>query len=179
VRPDSAELVVKGLKAAGINFVSFLPESRLNPIIPVIERDSSFTLVRASHEGTAVSIACGAALAGKRSAAYMEATGFILSLYQQMGIAWRRGVPLLLLVAYVGSPGDRADSMTFSGYAGLGWGGRLEGLLHAMGMAYKIVERNDEVEQRIFELARSARSRQCPTALLFTGEFTEFTGGWT
>lgn len=179
MRPDTAEIVVKGLKGAGIDFVSFLPESRLNAIIPVIEKDPWFTLVRASHEGTAVSIACGAALAGKRAAAYMEATGFILSLYHQMGIAWRRGVPLLLLVGYVGSPGDRADSMTFSGFGGLGWGGRIERLLDAMGMAYKVVERQEEAEQRIFELARSARSRQCPTALLFTGEFTEFTGGWT
>lgn len=179
MRPESARKVVDGLKAAGVNFVSFLPESRINDIVPLIEQDKHFTLVRASHEGTAVSIACGAALVGKTSAAYMEGTGFILSLYQLLGVSYRRGVPLLLLVAYVGSPGDKAQSMTFAGFGGLGWGGKIEPLLNAVGIPYRIVEDDQDIGLRIQEMVKTAQSRQSPACLLFTGDFTTFTGGWT
>jgi sulfopyruvate decarboxylase subunit alpha len=172
--PELAQRVVNGLKSAGVDFLSFLPESRLIDIIPLIEQDDSFTLVRASHEGTAVSMAAGAALAGKQPAVYMEGTGLILSLYNLQSTAIRCGLPLLLLVSHVGSPGDRANSMTFSGY-----GLRAEGLLRAMGLPYQVVEDGTRIETRIADMVRAAQSAKLPACLLFTGEFTVFTGGWT
>jgi sulfopyruvate decarboxylase TPP-binding subunit len=172
--PELAERVVSGLKSAGVDFLSFLPESRIGDIIPLIEKDDSFTMVRASHEGTAVSMAAGAALAGKQPAVYMEGTGLILSLYNLQGTAIRCGLPLLLLVSHVGSPGDRANSMTFSGY-----GMRVEGLLRAMGLPFEVVYDGDRIETRIGDMVRAAQSAKLPGCLLFTGEFTTFTGGWT
>ena len=172
--PQAAKRVVDGLKAAGVDFISFLPESRLPDIIPLLDEEKSITLVRASHEGSAVSIATGAALVGKKPAVYMEGTGVFLSTYNLQSAAIRVGAPIVLLVAHVGSPGDRANSITFSGY-----GNKMEALLQALAIPYAIVDKEEGVETKIADMVRAAQSSNHPACLLFTGEFTIFTGGWT
>ncbi len=172
--PQAAKRVVEGLKAAGIDFISFLPESRLSDIIPLVEQEKSITLVRASHEGSAVTIASGAALVGKKPAVYMEGTGLFLATYNLQSATIRCGLPVLLLVAFVGSPGDKANSITFSGY-----GMKTEALLRAMAIPYRIVENEQNIETYIADMERAAQSANHPACLLFTGEFTTFTGGWT
>jgi sulfopyruvate decarboxylase subunit alpha len=169
--PELAERVVGGLKAAGVDFVSYLPESRLIEILPLLEKDDSFTLVCASHEGTAVSIACGAALVGRQPAVYMEASGLFLSLYNILSVAIRCGLPLLLLVSHTGSPGDKLNSMTFSGY-----GPRTEAVLQAMRLPYQVVEDGQQIEERIADMVRAASAAKQPACLLLTGEFTAAEG---
>ncbi|TMA57089.1 MAG: hypothetical protein E6J73_19870, partial [Deltaproteobacteria bacterium] len=107
MKPELANRTVAGLKDAGINFVSYIPETRLSEILPVLEKDGSFTLVPVASEAEAVGIAAGAALGGKRSAVYMEGTGLFVSTYNLLTVGERYGVPMLLLVAYVGSFEDQ------------------------------------------------------------------------
>lgn len=170
---DLARTMYEGLKQAEIDFVSFLPESRLSALIPLIVEDPEITVARTSHEGTAVLLGCGAWLGGKRPAVYMEATGFVASMYSLESTAMQFGLPLLLLVSYIGSPGDKANSTTFSL-----WGRRLEAQLQALGLQYRILEDGQNLETRIVDMARAARSAKQPGCLLFTGEFTVFGGGW-
>jgi hypothetical protein len=66
---------VAGLKQAGINFVSYIPETRLSEILPVMKADDFFMLAPVASEAEAVGIAAGAALGGKCAAVYMEGTG--------------------------------------------------------------------------------------------------------
>ncbi len=87
--PELARRLVAGLKEAGIDFITFLPESRLSDMIPLIRDDPSFMLIRTCHEGTAVTLACGAALVGRRPAVYTEGTGFVLSMYSLESTAMR------------------------------------------------------------------------------------------
>ena len=72
MKPNLANRTVAGLKAAGIDFVSYIPETRLSEILPAMKADGSFTLVPVASEAEAVGIAAGAALGGKRAAVYME-----------------------------------------------------------------------------------------------------------
>lgn len=173
MKPELAERMHAGLKRADVDFLSFLPESRLSDVIPLVDDDPEITVARTSHEGTAVLLACGASLGGKKPAVYMEATGFVASTYSIESTAMQFGLPLLLLVAYVGSPGDRANSTTFSL-----WGRRLEAQIEALGLQYRVLEDGHDLETRIEDMARAARSAKEPACLLFTGEFTIFTGGW-
>jgi sulfopyruvate decarboxylase subunit alpha len=69
---ELAKRTVAGLKEAGINFVSYIPETRLSEILPLMAADDSFMLAPVSSEAEAVGIAAGAALGGKRAAVYME-----------------------------------------------------------------------------------------------------------
>ena len=60
MKAELANRTVAGLKEAGIDFVSYIPETRLSEILPVLEADGSFTLVPVASEAEAVGIAAGA-----------------------------------------------------------------------------------------------------------------------
>jgi sulfopyruvate decarboxylase TPP-binding subunit len=169
--PELAQRLVAGLKEAGIDFVSYLPESRLSDIIPLIRDDPSFTMVKTCHEGTAVTLACGAALVGKRPAVYCEATGFVQAMYNLQSMAMQFGLPVLFLISYVGSPGDKANSLSFSL-----WGRLLEPQIRTLGLQYRVLEDGHDLETRVADMAWAAQFSKMPTCLLFTGEFTGFPG---
>jgi sulfopyruvate decarboxylase TPP-binding subunit len=59
---ELAKRTVAGLKQAGINFVSYIPETRLSEILPVMKADDFFVLAPVASEAEAVGIAAGAAL---------------------------------------------------------------------------------------------------------------------
>ena len=163
-----ANRTVAGLKAAGIDFVSYIPETRLSEILPMMWADKSFMLVPVASEAEAVGIADGAALGGKRAAVYMEGTGLFVSTYNLLTIGERYGVPLLLLVAYVGSFEDQRNSYLFSHY-----GNKTRGILETLGIQYSVVESGERLEAQIQDAVRMMHALKQPVALLFTGEFTE------
>jgi len=49
MKAELAHRTVAGLKEAGINFVSYIPETRLSEILPLMKADESFTLVCRSN----------------------------------------------------------------------------------------------------------------------------------
>lgn len=165
---ELANRTVAGLKEAGINFVSYIPETRLSEIVPVLAADGSFTLVPVASEAEAVGIAAGASLGGKRAAVYMEGTGLFVSTYNLLTVGERYGVPMLLLIAYVGSFEDQRNSYLFSHY-----GNKTKGILDTLGIQYRIVDSASQLEARIKDAVRMMHALKLPVALLFTGEFTE------
>ena len=165
---ELANRTVVGLKEAGINFVSYIPETRLSEILPVLAADGSFTLVPVASEAEAVGIAAGASLGGKRAAVYMEGTGLFVSTYNLLTVGERYGVPMLLLIAYVGSFEDQRNSYLFTHY-----GNKTKGILDTLGIQYRIVDSASQLEARIKDAVRMMHALNLPVALLFTGEFTE------
>jgi sulfopyruvate decarboxylase TPP-binding subunit len=165
---ELAHRTVAALKEAGIDFVSYIPETRLSEILPVMKADPSFTLAPVSSEAEAVGIAAGATLGGKRAAVYMEGTGLFVSAYNLLTVGERYGVPMLLLVAYVGSFDDQRNSFLFSHY-----GIKTLGLLKTIGIEHVVIDSGDHLEARIKDAARMMNALKLPVALLFTGEFTE------
>ena len=165
---ELAKRTVAGLKEAGINFVSYIPETRLSEILPLMAADDSFMLAPVSSEAEAVGIAAGAALGGKRAAVYMEGTGLFVSTYNLLTVGERYGVPMLLLIAYVGSFEDQRNSYLFSHY-----GNKTKGILETLGIQYLIVDSGEQLEGQIKDAVRMMHALKLPVALLFTGEFTE------
>jgi sulfopyruvate decarboxylase subunit alpha len=165
---ELANRTVAGLKEAGINFVSYIPETRLSEILAVMKADGTFMLAPVSSEAEGVGIAAGAALGGKRAAVYMEGTGLFVSTYNLLTVGERYGVPMLLLVAFVGSFEDQRNSFLFSHY-----GTKTTGLLKTIGIEYVIVDSADKLEAQIKDAVRMMNALKLPVALLFTGEFTE------
>ena len=161
-----AQRLVTALRNSGISFVSYLPETRLSQMIPLLQQDSAFRVVPTTSESEAVSIAAGAALTGNQSAVYMEGTGVYVSAYSLFTIGERFGIPMLLLVSYVGSFNDKRNSTAFSHYT------KTPQLLQALGIEYQIVSRAEEIEEQVGDAIRVMNSLKLPVALLFTGEFT-------
>jgi sulfopyruvate decarboxylase TPP-binding subunit len=167
VEAELASKLVDGLKSAGINFVTYLPETRLSQILPLMREDKSFQLAPVASEAEGVSIAAGAALGGKQAASYMEGTGIFVSTYNLLTVAERFGVPMLLLVSYVGSAADKRNSFLY-----VRRGTRMIPILEALGIEYQILSDGENLETRIKDAVRMMHALKLPVVLLFTGEFT-------
>ncbi|MBM4261432.1 MAG: hypothetical protein FJ145_08375 [Deltaproteobacteria bacterium] len=167
MKPESAEKLVAALKAAAIDFVTYLPETRLSEILSVLKKDNSFTLVPVASEAEAVGIAAGASLGGKQPAVYMEGTGLFVSSYNLLTLGERYGVPMLLLVSYIGSMEDRRSTFLYSHY-----GTHMVPQLQALGIEHEILRNDDEIDTKIKNAVRMMHGLKQPVALLFTGEFT-------
>jgi sulfopyruvate decarboxylase subunit alpha len=162
-----AEGLVDALRTAGIDFITYLPETRLSEIIPLLQRDTSFQMVPVGSEAEGVSIAAGAALGGKVVASYMEGTGVYVSCYNILTVGVRYGVPMLLLVSYVGSFEDRRNSFLY-----VQRGTKLIPQLEALDVQYQVIRNSDGLERKVKDAVRMMNALKQPVALLFTEDFT-------
>lgn len=162
-----AKSLVQGLKAAGINFITYLPETRLSQIIPIIRNDPAMDLVPVASEAEAVTIAAGATLGGKQAAVYLENSGLYVSSYSLLTVGKQLGVPIVLVSAFLGGFPDQRNSFLYATI-----GNRTVPLLQALGIEYLVLEDGDRLEIKLKDAVRAANSLRSPVALLFGGEFS-------
>ena len=167
MQTELATKIVTSLQEAGIDFMSYLPESRLNQILPLMRNDSRFRLAPAASEADAVSIAVGATLGGKQAAVYMENSGLYVSSYSLLTVGKQLGVPLLLVVGYLGGVPDQRNSFLYATI-----GAHTIPLLQGLGIEYMILEDGEKLEEKIQDAVRAANALRGPFALLFAGEFS-------
>jgi sulfopyruvate decarboxylase TPP-binding subunit len=167
MKDDLAKRLVKSLKDAGINFVTYLPETRLSQIVPLIRDDPDIELIAVSSEQEAVTIAAGATLGGKQAAVYMENTGIYVSSYSLLTVGKQLGVPVLLIVGYLGGIPDQRNSFLYATI-----GKHTIPVLQGMGLDYMLLEDGLNLEGKIQDAVRGANALRAPYALLFAGEFS-------
>jgi sulfopyruvate decarboxylase TPP-binding subunit len=73
--PFGARELHRGLKAGGIDFAVYLPDSTLPPVERLLRADPDITTVQCAREDEGIAIAAGAYLGGKLPVALMEASG--------------------------------------------------------------------------------------------------------
>ncbi|MFQ5850436.1 MAG: hypothetical protein ACE5JU_07585 [Candidatus Binatia bacterium] len=164
---ELAEKVVHSLREAGINFVTYLPETRLSQILPLMREDRSFELVPVASEAEGVTIAAGAGLGGKQAACYLESTGLYVSSYSLLTIGKQLGVPILLVVGFLGGFADQRNSFLYATI-----GNRAIPHLEGLGIEYKVLADGKNLEANVKDAVRTMNSLRAPVALLFAGEFT-------
>ena len=164
---ELARKIVHGLREAGIDFITFLPESRLSQILPLIREDPSIELVLVASEAEGITIAAGAVLGGKQAACYLENTGLYVSSYSLLTIGNQLGVPVLLVVGFLGGFGDRRNTFLYATI-----GKKTIPLLEGLGIEYRVLEDGKDLEIKVKDAVRTMNSLRAPVALLFEGEFT-------
>ena len=164
---ELAAKLVGGLKEAGISFVSYLPETRLSQIVPLLREDPFFMLAPVANESEAVSIAAGASLGGRPAAVYMEGSGIYVSSYNLLVVGRRLGVPMLLIVAYYGSILDKRNSFLYA-MPGI----HMIPALESLAIQYEVLDKGDSLQDKIKGAVKMMHAIKQPVALLFTGEFT-------
>ena len=167
MKEELAKQIVEGLKEAGIDFVTYLPETRLSQIIPLIRDDPKMELIPAASEQEAVTIAAGATLGGKQAAVYMENTGIYVSSYSLIAIGKQLGVPLLLVVGFLGGVPDQRNSFLYATI-----GNHTIPVLQGLGIEYMVIEDAERLEIKIKDAVRAMNSLRAPFALLFAGDFS-------
>jgi sulfopyruvate decarboxylase TPP-binding subunit len=73
--PFGALALYQGLKAGGIDFAVYLPDSTLPPVERLLRADPDVQTVPCAREDEGIAIAAGAYLAGKLPVALMEGSG--------------------------------------------------------------------------------------------------------
>lgn len=167
MKDELAKRLVQSLKEAGINFITYLPETRLSQIIPLLRDDPYIDLVPVASEAEGVTIAAGATLGGKQAAVYLENTGLYISSYHLLTIGKQLGVPILLVVGYLGGLPDQRNTFLYATI-----GNRTIPLLQGLAVEYLLIEDGDRLESKVKDAVRTMNSLRQPVALLFAGDFT-------
>jgi sulfopyruvate decarboxylase TPP-binding subunit len=103
----AARVIYDALKAAGIDFIAYLPDSVLYPVQELAEGDPAMPAICCTREDEGVAIAAGAAYGGRSPAIVMEGTGVGLAGQALAGLIVRRN-PLLIVSSHPEALGIRA-----------------------------------------------------------------------
>lgn len=158
---QNSKLVYTALKSCGIRLLSALPETWLVHLIQIAEHDPEMTLVHLAKEEEGVGLSAGAHFAGVKSAMLMQNHGFLAAINGIVSFAHLYKIPLLMLISYRGTFGERDPWQTQGGNA-------TEPLLRAMNIPYSFLDASDSAAKRIREAHTLAESSLQPVALLLT-----------
>jgi sulfopyruvate decarboxylase subunit alpha len=164
--PEYAQLIVEGLKEAGVSIVTALPESLLKSVYRMLDEDPSIRYVLVANEAEMPGIAAGAYLGGKKAVMIMENSGLRQALEPIARFALSHQVPLVMMMAYRGDFGER----TWWGHS---HAQTMEPILEALRIPYRVVRRLDEIKTSIAKAVTHADSSQYPTALIFADDCLE------
>jgi sulfopyruvate decarboxylase subunit alpha len=161
VSVTNSRLIYDALKECDIRLVSALPETWLVHLMRMADDDPEMILVRLAKEEEGVGISAGAHFAGVKSAMLMQNHGFLASINGIVSFAHLYKIPLLMLISYRGSFGERDPWQTQGGNA-------TEPVLRALGIPYSFLDSGHAVKKRIREAQALAESSLQPVALLLT-----------
>lgn len=163
MQPQAVEAVLQGLKQAGVDFISLLPDSDFSELQGRVVSDKSFSYVAVSNEAIGVGVSAGAWLSGKKPALLVPTSGLLVAAWPLTSLCMAWGLPLLLLIPY---RGDIGDAFWLMGP----YKDTTEPLLDVLHIPYVVVRKTEEVAKAIVDAQGSTISWQRPVAVLLTGE---------
>ena len=161
--PDAAQEALAGLKEAGIDFVSGLPDGWQRQLHELIEADQSFRYVPVCNEGVGFSLCAGAWLGGRKTALVMENSGLRVASEYIARIAIGCGIPVLLMCSYRGDLGDTEHWAIPHRIVA-------EPLLEALRIPYLVIREKDRLRAAIKRAHRLAEAQLHSVALLISGD---------
>jgi sulfopyruvate decarboxylase subunit alpha len=162
VLEQAAGEAIAGLKGAGIDFVSGLPDGWQRNLHELIADDPDFRYVPVCNEGVGFSVCAGAWLGGKKPVLIMENSGLRVAAEYIARISLGTGVPVTLLLSYRGDIGETE-------HWGIPHGIVVEPLLDALRIKYQIVRHPTDLRQAIIRANRLAEAQLHPAAVLVSG----------
>lgn len=144
MRSEVTRQVIEGLHDAGVDFVSYLPETWMHDVFEGLVADDRFEVVLGTNENECVSIAAGAWLGGRRPVVLMENSGLRVAAEALARLGIGHGIPVLMIMPFRGDLGDhdwwaQGHAVTFLP------------LLEALHIPYRVVETADDVAATIGE----------------------------
>jgi sulfopyruvate decarboxylase subunit alpha len=171
-RPGTARpaaLLVEELKACGISLIVRMPDSAITELWERVGDDAAFRTVQVSCEDEGIGICAGAYAGGLRAALLMANSGLMVSIYPLACLAMLYRLPVFMLIAHRGTPGDKAY---FQEYQGL----TTEPLLDAVGVTNHPTLRRVEDVALVRATFEYAWYYKRPTAVLLNGAFLDASG---
>lgn len=159
MRPEVTRAVIDGLKQAGIDFVTYLPESWLHDVYDEVRAEKAFQVVLGTNEGECVAMAAGAWLGGRRPVVIMENSGLRVAAEALARLGMGHGLPVLMIMPFRGDLGDpdwwaQAHGVT------------LRPLLEALHIPYRVVDRDEDVASSIAAAWTTIHASKYPAAVV-------------
>ena len=158
---EAADIILGGLKEAGVNLVASLPDINLTQLLHAIQEDREITHVPLCREEEGIGICAGAYLVGKKCAVVMQNGGFFNSNNAIVSTLLQYQIPLLMLIYYAGDIGDRTFSTS---------GGMTEPVLKALGIRSYTLREPYQAKEIIKRAQILTEDSKRPVALLLTKE---------
>jgi sulfopyruvate decarboxylase subunit alpha len=163
---ENSKAVYKGIKDAGIRFVSALPETWLVYLLQMAEEDPEMCLIEVAKEEEAIGIAAGAHFAGQANLLLMQNHGFLAAINGVVSLAMLYRVPLCMLIAHRGHIGESYPWHTQGGIV-------TEPVLRALGIPFDYATDPAKVGKQIKQAHTYSQSSLSPVALLLSRELME------
>jgi sulfopyruvate decarboxylase subunit alpha len=162
VLDHAAREALTGLKQAGIDFVSGLPDGWQRNLHELVEDDPDIRYVPVCNEGVGFSVCAGAWLGGKKPALIMENSGLRVASEYIARISLGTGVPVTLMLSYRGDVGETE-------HWGIPHGIVVEPLLHALRIPYQVVRHPEDLRRAVIRAHRLSEAQLHPAAVLVSG----------
>lgn len=166
VSRENSKLVYRGIKDAGIRFLTALPETWLVYLLQMAEDDPEMCLIEVAKEEEAVGIAAGAYFAGTPNIMLLQNHGFLGAINGIVSLAMLYRVPLCMLIAHRGHMGEPYPWHTQGGII-------TEPVLRGLGIPFDYARDPNKIGKQIREAYTFSRSALSPVALLLTRDLME------
>ena len=155
----NARAIYNGIKGAGIDFVTYVPETWTREILKLILADKEIESVNATGEAEAMAIAAGASLGGKTPMVLMEGSGYGTSIYVLSRLGLMHHMSWLIMSSHAGGLGELGFYH---------WDIRItaEPLLSTLHIPHCVIQRIEEAETLISEAQLTVEGQKVPTAIL-------------
>jgi sulfopyruvate decarboxylase subunit alpha len=153
------QLILDGMKEAGVSFVTSLPDANLAKLLALVDAEPELTHITLCREEEGIGICAGAYMGGKTPAVIMQNGGFLNSCNALTTTALNFNIPMLLMIYYAGDLGDE-------GFATLG--SVTEPVLRGLGIRYYVLRKLEEIKTTIKGATTLAIDSRRPVAVLLT-----------
>ena len=163
MRSTSVDAVLRGLKAAGVSIVCYLPDSLFKELYPALDNDPDIRTIRVTNEGEGAAICGGVFLSGKRACLVMENSGLRASAEPLARLGLGAGIPVVMLMSYRGDLGE-------NNWWAIPHGTTMEPMLDALRIPYRVVDQEAEIERAIKDAFAWSYASYYHSAIALTGE---------
>ncbi|MBV8085796.1 MAG: hypothetical protein JO247_13385 [Chloroflexi bacterium] len=154
---DNAQAFYRAMRAAGIDFAVYMPDSLLSPIDELLEADPDVQTVVCAREDEGIAIAMGAYLGGKLPVALMEGSGLGMS-----GLVLARGLlqrtPLLIVASHNRVLGEQFDYHGATRLVG-------EATLAGLNIPYTVIDDPARIETTVREAVLTIKGQRLPVGI--------------
>src|SRR5438477_2659575 len=154
---DAAAAFHRALRAGGVSFAAYVPDSLLDPIERLLDADPEVQTVICTREDEGIAIAMGAYLGGKLGVVLMEGSGLGMS-----GLILARGIlqrtPLLLIASHNRMLGEQFDYHGATRMVG-------EATLSGLNIPYSVITDPAMIETSVREAVLTIKGQRLPVGL--------------
>lgn len=163
MQKTGVEAVLRGLERAGVSVATYLPDSLLKQLYPALDAAPDIRTIPVTNEGEGAAIAGGVFLSGKRAVLVMENSGLRAATEHLARLGLGSGIPVVMIMSYRGELGE-------NNWWAIPHGITMEPLLGALRIPYRVVRREDEIEQAIVDAFEWSYTAYYHSAVVLGGE---------